>query len=37
MTELTSWLRRVYLQIRELELTLLLSNLRGSLQLPLPG
>jgi hypothetical protein len=36
-TELASWLRRVYLQIREMELRLLLSNLRGSLRLPSPG
>jgi len=36
-SELSSWLRRVYLQIRELELRLLLSNLRGSLRLPSPG
>ena len=32
--ELTSWLRRVYLQIREMELRLLLSSLRGSLREP---
>jgi hypothetical protein len=36
-TELASWLRRVYLQIREMELRLLLSSLRGSLRLPSPG
>src|SRR5262249_14374509 len=36
-TELTSWLRRVYLQIRALALRLLLSSLRGSLRLPTPG
>ena len=30
--ELASWLRRVYLQIREMELRLLLSSLRGSLR-----
>jgi hypothetical protein len=30
--ELDSWLRRVYLQFREMELRLLLSNLRGSLK-----
>jgi hypothetical protein len=34
--ELTSWLRRVYLQIREMELRLLLSSLRGSLREPPP-
>jgi hypothetical protein len=33
-TELASWLRRVYLQIREMELRLLLSSLRGSLKEP---
>jgi hypothetical protein len=32
VNELTSWLRRVYLQIREMELRLLLSSLRGSLR-----
>jgi len=31
-TELASWIRRVYLQIREMELRLLLSSLRGSLR-----
>ena len=36
-TELMSWVRRVYLQLREMELRLLLSNLRGSLRLPSPG
>ena len=30
--ELTSWLKRVYLQFREMELRLLLTNLRGSLK-----
>ena len=35
-SELGSWVRRVYLQIREMELRLLLSNLRGSLRLPSP-
>ncbi|HEY2135834.1 MAG TPA: hypothetical protein VGH49_08085 [Xanthobacteraceae bacterium] len=30
-TELTSWLKKVFLQFREMELRLLLSNLRGSL------
>jgi len=30
--ELNSWLKRVYLQFREMELRLLLSNLRGSLK-----
>jgi len=34
--ELVSWLKRVYLQFRELELRLLLSNLRGSLKEALP-
>jgi hypothetical protein len=33
--ELNSWLKRVFLQFRELELRLLLSNLRGSLRQPL--
>jgi len=33
--ELNSWLKRVFLQFREMELRLLLSNLRGSLRLPL--
>jgi hypothetical protein len=33
-TELASWLRRVHLQIREMELRLLLSSLRGSLRQP---
>jgi len=33
--ELDSWLKRVFLQFRELELRLLLSNLRGSLRRPL--
>ncbi len=32
--ELNSWLKRVYLQFREMELRLLLSNLRGSLSAP---
>ena len=35
-TELASWMRRVYLQMREMELRLLLSNLRGSLRQPSP-
>jgi hypothetical protein len=35
-TELTSWLKRVYLQFREMELRLLLASLRGSLQAPEP-
>ena len=35
-SELGSWVRRVYLQIREMELRLLLSNLRGSLRVPSP-
>jgi hypothetical protein len=35
--ELESWLKRVYLQIREMELRLLLSNLRGSLEGAEPG
>jgi len=30
--ELNSWLKRVYLQFREMELRLLLSKLRGSLK-----
>lgn len=30
--ELNSWLKRIYLQFREMELRLLLSNLRGSLK-----
>ena len=34
--ELNSWLRRVYLQFREMELRLLLSSLRGTLTAPLP-
>jgi hypothetical protein len=33
--ELGSWLKRVFLQFREMELRLLLSNLRGSLRRPL--
>jgi hypothetical protein len=33
-TELTTWLKRVYLQFREMELRLLLSDLRGSLKAP---
>ncbi len=32
--ELNSWLRRLYLQFREMELRLLLSDLRGSLKTP---
>ena len=35
--ELESWLKRTYLQIREMELRLLLSNLRGSLEDADPG
>jgi hypothetical protein len=35
-TELASWLRRVNLQMREMEVRLLLSNLRGSLRVPSP-
>jgi hypothetical protein len=34
--ELNSWLKRVYLQFREMELRLLLSSLRGSLRDALP-
>jgi hypothetical protein len=34
--ELNSWLKRVYLQFREMDLRLLLSSLRGSLTEPLP-
>jgi hypothetical protein len=34
-TELNSWLKRVFLQFREMELRLLLSSLRGSLREPL--
>jgi hypothetical protein len=34
--ELNSWLKRVYLQFREMELRLLLSNLRGTLKQPQP-
>jgi hypothetical protein len=36
-TELAAWMRRVYLQLREMEVRLLLSNLRGSLRRPSPG
>jgi hypothetical protein len=34
-SELSSWLKRIYLQFRELELRLLLSNLSGSLTQPI--
>jgi hypothetical protein len=35
--ELNSWLKRVYLQFREMELRFLLSNLRGSMKESLPS
>jgi hypothetical protein len=35
--ELNSWIKRLYLQFREMELRLLLSSLRGSLREPLPA